>query len=194
MQSYTYNDYSINLENHKTFIKIKIINNIVDYFFEKNITLNDISLGSLDKYYSLIQNCLSNKPGFTIEFNEYSSKIDMIVNYETEFLDIHETVSLDKYSNNDIETMQNQIIKLNKEIIELRNIIDTQKPPSKKIQIGYIQKITGENLIDDIHLFNPHMNRGSRTSNIPNITNIEQDIIEFDEFIESIEYEFPEEI
>ena len=175
MSQYSFENYSINLENYKTFIKIKIINNITNYFFEKDITTNDITLDCLNKYYSLVQNCLLNKPGFTIRFNEYSNKIDMVIHYETDFLDIDETVILDKYSNNEIEILQNQII---------APII-----PSRKIQIGYVQKIIGSNLIDKPRIFTHNI---LEKYNMPRITKIEKNIIEFDETIEHLKYEFEE--
>lgn len=48
----------------------------------------------------------------TIEFNKYDDKIDMITKYETEFLNICEKITLDKFIDNDIKTLQakNKII------------------------------------------------------------------------------------
>lgn len=37
MTKYTFANYLINLDNHDTFIVIKIINNIDNYFFEKKL-------------------------------------------------------------------------------------------------------------------------------------------------------------
>ena len=121
MLQYTYSNYSISLDNHDTFIIIKIINNIGNYFFEKKITSENISTFTLDRYISLVKNCLSNKTGYTIEFNEYENKIDMITKYEIEILDISEKITLNKFIENDIEKLQEQNKIMFEKIKELEN-------------------------------------------------------------------------
>jgi len=180
--TYKYLDYLINLDNNKTNIKIKITNSINNNFFEKNITINDISLGSLDKYYSLVQNCLLNKPGCKINFNEYPNKIDMTILYETEFIDLNETISINK-TFNEIEILQNKIIELTEEIEKLKL---NKNNSSNKIQIGYTKKIIGKNLSNYLYSDEQNIN--------PTILDYIEEKIEFNESTESIEYLFENDI
>jgi len=145
MSKYTYFNYLINLDNRDSFIIIKIINNTGNYFFEKKLTQNDINSFTLNKYLSFVKNCLLNKTGCTIEFNEYDDKIDMITKYETEFLDISEKITLDKFTDNDIKLLQEQNKIMCKEIKELKNINVQFK--NDILNLSYhIDKLTKENI------------------------------------------------
>ena len=172
--SYTISNYSIDLENNINYLKIKIKNNSLNNYYEKNISINDITLDCLDEYYLLIQASLLNKPNYSIKFIEYDDKIDMNIIYKSTDGDIIEMISLIKCSNNEITNLQNQIIKMSKELSDLKLIINTQKQITKKIQIGYIQKIW-------------------RKISTNKVTDIEHECIEFDESTDFIEYKFLDE-
>lgn len=170
-ESYTHLDYSIELENNINYLKIKIKNNSLNNYYEKNISINDITLDCLDEYYLLIQASLLNKTNYLIKFIEYIDKIDMIIIYKSTNDVVTETISLIKYTDNEIIDLKNQIIKMSKEISDLKLIINLQKQLSNKIQIGYIQKIW-------------------RNISINKVSNIEHEYIEFDELTDFIEYKF----
>ena len=139
-----YLDYTIDLDFQKTFIKIKIINKIANYFCEKNITQNDLDTLTLDKYYSLLLSAISKKLNCIIEFIEHVENIDLVLKYESEFIDITETINFDKINNDDIKIIKNKINELSKEIIELKNSNDGLKIIKNKLMED-ISKLYKEN-------------------------------------------------
>ena len=94
MPSYTYQNYSIELDNHESFITIKVINNINNYFYSKNITQNDFSTYGMNNYNLFIQNCLSNKSGYSIEFNECDEKIHIVMKCDKKYFKLNDIVTL----------------------------------------------------------------------------------------------------
>ena len=161
MTEYLYSNYSINLDNRNTFILIKIINNTDNYFFEKKIIQSDIDSFTLDKYIIFVKNCLSNKKGYTIKFNEYDNKIDMITKFETELIVISEIITLDKFTDLDIKILQVQNRELCKEIEKIKNENEKLLFEINKINLEI------DKLKYNIDIIKPFINLSSQGFNYP---------------------------
>ncbi len=95
--SYSYLHNAISLKNHNTYLTIKIIDYNKNCYFEKNVFLTDIKLDSIEKYHLLVQNCIDYKPGFNIKLDEYTDCIVLTTSHQTDFLELTEKITLQKY-------------------------------------------------------------------------------------------------
>lgn len=105
MNEITYHDYKFIFELNDSTLNIQI-NNIIN----NNLFTGSINKKSIDKFHNLILNALSGTENFNIIINEEIDLIKIVINYDTCFVTVEETFTLNKI--NEIDNLKKNIAML----------------------------------------------------------------------------------
>ncbi len=133
--SYSYLHDSIELEYNKTYISIKVYDKSDSCYYLQHVTLKDIKLNSLEKYFQLIQDCIDHKPGTQINLNfNYDDSMDLVTTFKSDNLDINEKITLTRYSLNENDAVRYSMNQLTKLVKKMAGEIDLLKIQVKEQQ------------------------------------------------------------
>lgn len=118
-----YNNYNIDWSNLDYQINLSFVNNITEVKYEKIIHEQDIKIGSIKKFIIMLKNCINLVKDYNMEISENENELNVMLNYNSDLLDLDEIIILHKLSVSQIDSLLNQNSKLKKRIEQLESKI-----------------------------------------------------------------------
>ena len=105
MNEITFSNYKFKFELNDPLLDIQIRNIINNNLFDVTLNVYTSEISSVKQIYQMILNALNQREYFNIQIHENLNSIKIILNYDTEFINVSESFTLKKI---------NECLKLNK--------------------------------------------------------------------------------
>jgi len=122
-ETYTFNNYTFNLELVSNQINIKLTDNTLLEMYEGNIKKKDTYI-KISKFYSMIVKSINNEPNYKMTISDTNNSCMCIISFNSDIIDFEQKIILNKinsYKTKELLLVQ-KIKKLSDELVEIEKI------------------------------------------------------------------------